>query len=192
MLALAKVGLSYSENPYDIERYTEIRDRSVQVLGNHTDIDTSELSAHFEKLDDYPTPKVDVRGVVFRDHRILLVREQVDGCWAMPGGWAEIGFSPSENVVKEVREESGLEVEVDRLLAMWDKAKHGHPPDAFAIYKLNFLCKETGGSLGGGHEVTDVGFFPIDQLPELSTPRNTAEQIRQLYQLAQTGSTVFD
>lgn len=184
--AMAKTGLTYTENPYDVERYEELRDMSNQMLADLSNASLADIKFHFDNLDnDYPTPKVDVRGMVIKDDKVLLIKEKTDGKWAMPGGWCDIGHTPAENIVKEVQEESGLEVKASRVLALWDKAKHEHPHDLRAVYKINFLCEIVSGELNIGHEVLDGDFFSIDQLPPLSTDRNTQAQIQRLYTLAQ-------
>jgi ADP-ribose pyrophosphatase YjhB (NUDIX family) len=130
----------------------------------------------------YATPKVDVRAAVFQDDRLLLVREREDGCWALPGGWAEVGQSAAESAEREVREESGYVVRAVKLLACWDRNKHPHPPIPFHAYKLAFLCELLGGSPGRSSETDDVGFFAENQIPELSLTRTLPEQIRFLFQ----------
>jgi len=130
----------------------------------------------------YLTPKVDVRGVIFRDDEILLVREKVDGNWSVPGGWADVGLTPFEVAEKEVWEETGLTVKAKRLLAVLDKKCHDHPPDLFHVYKLFVCCEETGGALSGGLETSDAGFFTRDNLPALSKNRITREQIDLLFE----------
>lgn len=184
--AMAKTGLTYTENPYDVERYEELRDSSNQLIADLAGVDLEKINFHFDQLDDdYPTPKVDVRGVVIKDRKILLIREKTDGKWAMPGGWCDIGYSASQNIEKEVFEEAGITVKAKRILAVWDKAKHDHPHDLRYVYKINFLCEIVSGELNVGHEALDGGFFDIDDLPELSLERNTETQIRKLYELAQ-------
>lgn len=190
--ALSKVGLTYSQNSYDIERYEELVEKSHDMLQMLSNLDKTDFKFHFEKLDDYPTPRVDVRGVIIRENKILLIREKADGKWAMPGGWADIGYTPSENIVKEVWEESGFEVKVNRLLAVWDKAKHDHPHDVNYVYKLQFHCEITGGALNPGHETLGADFFEIDHLPELSMERNTPSQVRKLYELVKNGGLALD
>ncbi|WP_421891788.1 NUDIX hydrolase [Marinoscillum sp.] len=190
--SLAKTGLTYAEDPYDRERYEELKESTNNLLGELVGVEVGKIISQFENLDDYPTPKVDVRGVIIKEGKILLIREKTDGKWAMPGGWADNGYSPSENIVKEVWEESGLRVRPERLLAVWDKRKHDHPADVHSVYKLNFLCVEEGGTLNPGHETMGAQYFGIDELPELSLMRNTAAQIQQLYELAISGGVDFD
>jgi ADP-ribose pyrophosphatase YjhB (NUDIX family) len=180
--AVAQAGLEYSENKYDIDRYQQIRALSLEIMQHFTGVEMEKLLEIFKAEQGYPTPKVDVRGVVFRENRILMVKETIDGKWSVPGGWADIGLTPYEVAVKEVVEESGLIVSPVRLLAVLDKKCHKHPPDLFHIYKLFVLCRETGGSLQQGMETSDTGFFGLDELPPLSTPRITTEQIKLLFE----------
>lgn len=190
MQAMAKVGLSYAKDPYDLERYEEIRDSTNQLLSQLGQEPLINVERLFQDLDDdYPTPKVDVRAVVVRDGHILLVQEKTDQQWALPGGWCDLGLSPAENVVKEVREEAGLRVKATRVLAVWDKAKQDHPPDLRSIYKIVFHCEElseTGASPVAGHEVAAAAFFADDALPDLSLTRNTPSQIQRLMKLIAT------
>jgi len=179
--AVAQAGLEYSDNKYDIDRYEQVRALSLEIMQGFTDMSLTRLNNGFASEKGYPTPKVDVRGVVFRNDKILLVRETIDGNWSVPGGWADIGLTPSEVARKEVFEESGLIVEPIRLLAVLDKKCHRHPPDLFHIYKLFILCRETGGSLQQGMETSETGFFGMDELPPLSTPRITTEQIALMF-----------
>lgn len=194
MQAMARTGLTYTENPYDVERYEEMRETTNALLAELSNAKLDQVQFHFDQLDDdYPTPKVDVRGVLIQDGKLLLIQEKSDAKWAMPGGWCDIGYSPSENVVKEVFEESGFKVKPVRILAVWDKAKHDHPEDLRYVYKINFLCEISGGELKVGHEALDGGFFGLDELPPLSLHRNTEAQIRKLFELAgYLGSVEYD
>jgi nitroimidazol reductase NimA-like FMN-containing flavoprotein (pyridoxamine 5'-phosphate oxidase superfamily)/ADP-ribose pyrophosphatase YjhB (NUDIX family) len=193
--ALSETGLVYQDNPFDRERYSRIRELSLNIMANLTGESVESIGSFFSDIDDYPTPKVDVRGFVVNENgEILMVRERIDGKWTIPGGWADIGFTPSEMVVKEVREESGLIVSVDRLLAVYDKRCHLHPPSPWYIYKLVFLCRLAGGDMNPGFDILDAGWFDVNKLPELSTERIMEEQILQLYLNAKSGDviTVFD
>lgn len=181
MQSVAQAGLEYSENKYDIDRYHQIRQLSLEIMHQFTELPMLKLTGVFGSETGYQTPKVDVRGVVFREDQILMVRETIDGRWSVPGGWADIGLTPSEVAVKEVREESGLEVVPVRLLAVLDKKRHSHPPDLFHIYKIFILCRETGGELAGGMETSETGFFGPDEFPPLSDPRITLDQIMLMY-----------
>jgi ADP-ribose pyrophosphatase YjhB (NUDIX family) len=151
-------------------------------MHDFTELRMDKLVGVFASESGYQTPKVDVRGVVFRGDQILMVRETIDGNWSLPGGWADVGLTPSEVAIKEVQEESGLEVVPERLLAVLDKKRHNHPPDIFHIYKIFILCRETGGELKGGMETSETGFFGPDKFPPLSVPRITTEQISLMYE----------
>ncbi|ANY65854.1 ADP-ribose pyrophosphatase [Paenibacillus sp. BIHB 4019] len=180
--ALAQNGLAYSENAFDIERYEELRAISVDMLAYATGIGREQLKHTFASDKGYATPKVGIRGVVFQDGKILMVKEQQDQAWALPGGWADVGISPSEVAVKEIWEESGFKVKPKRLLAVLDKKKHEHPPDIYHIYDLFIECEIIGGEAAVGPETTDVGFFAEDGLPPLSVQRNTERQIKMMFE----------
>lgn len=179
--AIAQTGLTYGKDIYDIERYEMLRQLSIDILSEYTDIEEEKIKLTFASDTGYATPKVDIRAVVFKDGKILLVREKFDGAWALPGGWADIGLSPSEIAVKEAKEESGFDVEPVRLLAVLDKKFHDHPPEPYHIYKIFILCKIVGGQAVGGMETSEAGFFGRDNLPELSAERNTPAQLRMMF-----------
>jgi len=185
--AIAKTGLHYTESDYDRERYQELYELSLKMLGEWSDTKIAKAKAFFNADSGYITPKVDVRGIVFRGDTILMVHEKQDGKWALPGGWADVNYSPKEVAAKEVWEEAGLEVSPIKLLGIFDKLKHAHPPDPIHAYKLFILCEENGGSLQTGSETLDAGFYSLDQLPELSTERNTYEQIRFMFEQKEAG-----
>ena len=143
--SMAEVGLMYSEIGYDIDRYKELKEISFELLSQISDQPIEEIKGAFREPLGYPTPDVDVRGVIVNEkQQILLVKEALDGKWTLPGGWCEIGMTPKENIIKEMKEETGLDVEVNRLLAVFDKRCHPHPPQSHYVYKLVFECKVTG------------------------------------------------
>lgn len=183
--AIADIGLLYSKNDYDKERYIEIQGIAYKLLSEMSGHPLDALQASFPVAQDYPTAKVDIRGLVLSDqNKILLARESADGKWSLPGGWADVGYSPTETVVKEVKEETGLDVTVKALLALFDKRFHAHPPQPFYVYKLVFLCEPTSSTLAKGFDVLDVQYFAIDNLPELSEDRILKSQIELVYQKA--------
>ncbi|BBB90732.1 MAG TPA: NUDIX hydrolase [Methylomusa anaerophila] len=192
--AIAQAGLEYSANTYDRERYEELREISVKMMANISGKYVETVKELFANESGYQTPKVDIRAVICKDDTILLVREKIDGCWSLPGGWADIGLSPKEVVVKEVREEAGLSVSPIRLLAVMDKKFHAHPPSPYHTYKIFMQCEIAGGDMTPGSETTEVGFFPVSRLPQLSAHRITAEQISILYELVndEEKAPVFD
>lgn len=182
--ALADTGLVYAEDEYNRERYEEIREIGLALLERVSDRPLKTLKNFFMPVSDYPTAKVDVRGFVLNDaNEILMAKESVDGKWTIPGGWADIGYSPSEVVVKEIEEETGLQSKVVRMLAVYDKKYHPHPPEPFYIYKLIFLCTIIGGTLQPGFDMRGASFFSIDDLPELSEDRILKSQLRQLFKM---------
>src|SRR5262245_9275007 len=134
--ALARNGLTFCEDPYDIERYEVIRSIAAEMIARGAGTDAGQVLDLLASDAGYVTPKVDVRGVVFREGKILLVQERSDGLWTLPGGWADVGDSPANAVVREIREESGFETRATKLLALLDRNRHGHPPHVNHIYKV--------------------------------------------------------
>ena len=179
--AIAQTGLTFSEDTYDRERYEQIRDIAAEIMADHTGMDAAAIVDLFRGQEGYATPKVDVRGAVFDDERLLLVRERIDGLWTLPGGWADVGDSPAEAVVREIWEESGYEARATRLVALYDRNKQGHPPMPFHAYKAFFVCDLLGGSAAVSHETTAVGFFARTEIPPLSTGRVTTHQIERMF-----------
>ena len=192
--AIAQTGLTYATSPYDVERYSELSAIAASMSAGPAPERIALAEQLFTASHGYATPKVDVRGAVFLDGRLLLVREREDGGWTLPGGWAEVGQSAAESVEREVREESGYTVKAVRLLACWDRDKHPHPPIPFHAYKLVFRCELLGGSATTSAETTEVGFFAEDRIPELSLTRTLPEQIRFVFQCLRDpqAPTLFD
>ena len=192
--ALADTGLVYAKEPYDLERYEEIKEIALKLMSDLTDTPIETVKSFYGPQEDYPTPKVDVRGLVFNeDQEVLLVKEKVDGKWTIPGGWADVGYTASEVAVKEVKEETGLDIKVDQLLAVYDKKCHPHPPQAYYVYKIVFLGVVTGGEIATTHDILDVGYFRMDHLPELSEDRILESQLKELVELIGTeDKVIFD
>jgi ADP-ribose pyrophosphatase YjhB (NUDIX family) len=180
LLALSQTGLHFSAEEYDRERYREIGDIAAKLLELQGASAAAVTSAWFVDT-GYSTPKVEVRGTIFRDGRVLLVRERADGKWTVPGGWADVNDSPSSAVLKEIEQESGFTARILKLAAVYDRNKH-NAPSLFHSWKVFFVCEIAGGEARTSYETTAVDFFPLDALPELSTGRATAEQIRRMYQ----------
>ena len=182
--ALAQTGLTYARDPYDIERYQELRRIAAEMVAAQAG-QADKLAEDFAVETGYATPKTDVRGAVWDERdRLLLVKERSDGLWTLPGGWADVGVSPADNVVREIYEEAGFRCRATRLLAVYDRARHGHPPMFFSVYKMFFACEIIGGeaAVGGTSETDGVGFYALEKLPPLSTGRVTAAQIARLYE----------
>ncbi len=181
--AIAQNGLVYSLSEYDTERYEELINISHTMTAIVTHYDISEIQGCFKPEKDYVTPKVDIRAVVFNNNdEILLVKEKADGAWSLPGGWADVGFSPKEVAVKEVKEETGLDVEAIKLLAVLDQKCHNHPPALHYVYKIFILCRITGGTFNVVFDILDKGFFHQNSLPPLSLERVLKSQIDLMFE----------
>jgi len=173
--AIAQSGMHFAENDFDRQRYSELRELSVQLAVSISDAEINKIRDLFTNETGFQTPKIDIRSVVIKDGKILLARERCDGKYSIPGGFADINYSPAEVAVKEVREETGLEVRFNRVLAIVDSDRHGFPPLAYHYYKIVILCDLVGGILSDSVETTDAGFFDFDKLPPLSEERNTGQ-----------------
>lgn len=192
---IADIGLLYAHDEYNRERYTELHAISLKLMSQLTDTPLSKMTDFYAPITDYPTPKVDIRALVLNnDNQILLAQERSDGRWSLPGGWADIGLSAREVAVKEVLEETGLTVSPTRLLAVFDKKCHPHPPQAYYVYKFVILCQYISGDLRPAHDILDARFFDITDLPPLSENRILKSQIDLVFQKAQTNDleTYFD
>jgi len=184
--AIAQTGNAYSRDPYDLERFDEVHGIAEQMLAALVDVPPARIRGIFLPEQGYPTPKLDVRGGVFRvgaagGLEVLLVREESDGRWSLPGGWADEHDSPRGSIEREVAEESGYRVTAVRLVALKDRSQHPYrPPRLERIYKLFFLCEMLGGEAAPSLETTDAGFFALDALPELSSGRTLADDVTML------------
>jgi len=180
--ALSQTGLAFTTNPFDIQRYKEIQQIAAEILSSYTQVDLAVVLGIFQNQTGYATPKVDSRGVVFQNDKILLVKELADGCWTLPGGWMDINESPGRAVEREVREEAGYVVKASKLLAVYDRNKHGHPPYPFHAYKLFFLCDLLEKTEADALETSDAGFYAEDRIPPLSLTRVTNEEITRMFE----------
>ncbi|HUN88020.1 MAG TPA: NUDIX hydrolase [Terriglobales bacterium] len=180
--AISQNGLNYAVNDYDRERYTHIQRIAAEMMAtSDPTMSPINLAAFFHRETGHATPKVDVRAGVFRDDRILLVREISDGGWTLPGGWADVGDAPSLAAARETREESGYEVKITKLVAAYDRNQHPHPPIPYHAYKLFFLGEVIGGAPATSNETDAVDFFAEDRLPALSLSRILPEQIALMF-----------
>ena len=181
--AIAQIGLTYNNNGYDIERYSELETISHRMMHLLTEQPVETIRNFYLGNKEYPTPKTDVRAVVFNDlHQVLMVREMVDGRWSLPGGWADIGHTPKEVAVKEAGEETGLIVSPKRLLAVLDKKMHAHPPQLEYVYKLFIECVIEGGELIQAHDIHEAAFFSQHEIPPLSEDRITTSQMDLMFE----------
>jgi ADP-ribose pyrophosphatase YjhB (NUDIX family) len=181
--AIAQTGLAYSASPFDTERYEEVREIAAEMMARGAgEADAGPIVELFRGDVGYATPKVDVRAAVFDGQRILMVREREDGCWTLPGGWADVGTAPSVNVIREVREESGYQAEVVKLAAVYDRNLHGHPAIPFHAYKMFFVCRLSGGAPAVSVETDGAAFFTEHEIPELSLTRVVPSQIQLMFE----------
>lgn len=181
--AIAQNGLTFSRDDYDIKRYTEIREIVAEMLAGAGNCDLPVIRSLLAADSGYTTPKVDVRGVVFRGDSLLLVKERSDGLWTLPGGWADVCASPAENVVREMFEESGFRTRTQKLLAVFDRGKHPHEPQfPFHVYKMFIQCEIVCGEATISNETDEIGFFAEAALPPLSVTRVTPWQIQRMFE----------
>ncbi|MGC3981544.1 MAG: NUDIX hydrolase [Steroidobacteraceae bacterium] len=185
LLAVAQTGLHYTQSDYERERYEEVAQIAAELLGNADQYSAPQLRQAWLLEEGYVTPKLDVRGAIFRKgndvDEVLLVRERSDGRWTVPGGFADVNEAPSVSVLKEIEQESGYTARVLKLAAVHDRNLHNYPAFMFHIWKLLFVCAITGGAPRLSNETDGVEFFALDALPELSSGRITAAQIQLLH-----------
>lgn len=178
--SIAQAGLFYGKDPYDKERYEQIRSIAAEMISYKADIPIEKVRDLFCNEIGYQTPKLDTRAVIFKDDKILLVKEN-DGLWSLPGGWVDVDLSVKENVIKEVREEAGLNVRAERVIAVQDREKHNRPIYAYKICKIFILCSIIGGKFERNIETVGSGYFGMEELPELSEDKTTPEQIKMCF-----------
>ncbi|RJK96967.1 NUDIX hydrolase [Vallicoccus soli] len=180
--SMAQAGLTYSDNPYDLERYARLRGLAAAMLAELADADPERVRLLLEAETGYLTPKLDVRAAVHdAEGRVLLVREVQDGLWTLPGGWADVGESLAEGAVREVREESGYVVERDRLLGFYERERWGHPPMPAFTLKAVVACRLVGGAPAHSTETDGVGWYARDALPPLSTGRCSPQLLARVF-----------
>ena len=191
--ALAQAGLFYSKDIYDIERFQRIRDIAAEMLVSPSGLPVDQIRNLFCNETGYQTPKLDTRAAVFHDDKILLVQEN-NGLWSLPGGWVDVDLSVGENAVKEVKEEAGLDVQAKQIIAVQDRKKHNPEIYAYNICKVFILCDLLGGSFRENSETIAIGYFSMNDLPPLSENKTTREQIQMCFDayLAEHWETVFD
>ena len=178
--ALAQAGLFYCKDPYELERYQRIREISAEMLARQTDLPVEKVRDLFCNETGYQTPKLDTRAAIFQKDRVLLVQENT-GRWSLPGGWVDVDLSIGENAVKEVREEAGLDVSADFVIAVQDREKHNRPVHAYKVCKIFVMCSVLGGEFTPNIETVASGFFGLDELPKLAEEKNNAEQIKMCF-----------
>lgn len=191
--ALAQAGLTYGKDIYDQERYQRIREIAAEIMAAKSGLSMEQVNGLFCSEAGYQTPKLDTRAAIFQGEKILLVHEN-DGTWCLPGGWCDVNISAAENVVKEVKEEAGLDVTAELVIAVQDREKHNFPVYANKICKIFFLCTVNGGAFQPNSETTESRYFGLHELPVLATAKVTAAQIQMCFDAYHAGhwTTLFD
>ena len=192
--SLAQAGLAYGKDAYDKERYKRIREISAEMMSHIADIPLEKVKGLFCNEIGYQTPKIDTRAAIFKDDKILLVQEK-NGTWSLPGGWCDVTVSVAENTIKEVKEEAGLDVIVKSVIAIQDREKHNLPIYAYRVCKIFMLCSAVGGNFEPNIETIGFAYFAEDENPQLATDKNNEEQIKMCFDSYRTGEewkTLFD
>ena len=191
--SLSQAGLTYNKNEFDLERYKRLRDIAVEILSSHSELEKETILNSFSMQAGYVTPKIDVRGAVIHKNKILLIQERMDGKWAMPGGWADLGNAPASVAEREVWEESGFRVKAEKVVAVID-ANRIQPMEFYHAYKIIFLCTLLGGEPRTSYETLAVDFFDLNDLPPLSSYRTNENMLREVFAHVENPNrpTLFD
>ena len=182
--SLAQAGLTYGKDNFDLERYQEIRDISAEMMAEKAGLPIEKVKNLFFNEIGYQTPKIATRAAIFKDNKMLLVQES-DGLWSIPGGWCEVNLSVKENVIKEIKEEAGIDITVEKLIAIHDSNKHYKGMYPYGISTVFFLCKPTGGTFKENDETIASDYFALDDLPELSEDKGSREQVEMCFKAYQ-------
>lgn len=177
---LAQTGFAFAENEYERKRYHRLTEIAAEIVESTTQLDKETINKIFLEQPGYATPKIDIRAAVIKDGKILLVQETTDNCWAMPGGWADVGDIPTEVAIRETKEESGFDVKPVKVIGVFDANRAGTPLEFFHAFKIIFLCELLGGEAKPSSETLDVKFFPLDELPQLSYNRTNMKHIEEV------------
>jgi len=179
--SLAQAGLSYANNAYDIERYERLREISAEIIAEKSNLSLDKVKDLFCNETGYQTPKIDTRAVIFKDNKILLTHEN-NGTWSLPGGWCDVLESVGSNTKKEVKEETGLDVETVKIISIQDRNKHNRPIYAYGVCKVFVLCNVTGGEFTENIETTEIKYFSLDEIPDnLAEEKTNREQIEMCF-----------
>ncbi|MBD5463519.1 MAG: NUDIX hydrolase [Lachnospiraceae bacterium] len=178
--SLAQAGLFYTKDEFDAERYERVREIAAEIISLKSDIPVEKVKDLFCNEIGYQTPKLDTRAAIFKEDKILLVKEK-NGTWSLPGGWVDVNVSVKENTIKEVKEEAGLDVSADLIIAVQDREKHNLPIYAYKVCKIFVLCSVIGGSFEDNIETVESRYFALDELPALATEKNNAEQVKMCF-----------
>ena len=180
--SLAQAGLAYTNNVYDIERYERLREISAEIIEEKSNINLEKVKDLFCNETGYQTPKIDTRAVIFKDDKILLTHEN-NGTWSLPGGWCDVLESVGSNTIKEVKEETGLDVETIKIISVQDRNKHNKPIYAYGVCKIFVLCNVIGGKFVKNIETTEIKYFSLDEIPSnLAEEKTNREQIEMCFE----------
>lgn len=178
--ALSQTGLTFTQNEYERERYRRLSGIAAEIVAGHTGLSQEGVQKDFLSQPGYATPKIDVRGAVVQENKILLVQERTDQRWSMPGGWADVGDRPAEMVAREVWEESGMHVIAKKVIGVYDANRTGRPMEFYHAFKIIFLCEITGGKLRSSNETLAADFFDFEKLPPLSLNRTNERHLAEV------------
>ena len=179
--SLAQAGLTYTDNVYDIERYERLREISAEIISEKSNINLEKVKDLFCNETGYQTPKVDTRAAIFKGNKILLTHEN-NGTWSLPGGWCDVLESVKSNTEKEVKEETGLDVEATKIISIQDRNKHNKPVYAYGVCKVFVMCNVIGGKFTKNIETTETQYFSLNELPEnLAEEKTNKEQIEMCF-----------
>ena len=179
--SIAQIGLTYTKDEYDKERYEQLRNIASEMLSYKTDIPVDKVKNLFCNEQGYQTPKLDTRAAIFKDDKILLVHEK-NGFWSLPGGWVDILESIESNTIKEVKEEAGLDVVAKKVIAIQDRNKHNTPIYPYGVCKVFVECEVMGGEFVENIETVEIGYFSIDNLPKLAEEKCTQKQVEMCFE----------
>ena len=177
---IAQAGLTYTKDPFDKERFERVREIAAEIISLQGKLPLAQVKDLFCNETGFQTPKLDTRAAIFKDDKILLVEEN-DGTWSLPGGWVDVMETVKSNTVKEVKEEAGLDVEAVRVIALHDRNLHNQPPYAYNVCKVFVLCEVKGGCFHPNIETIGSGYFGLDELPPLSVDKNSYQQIEMCF-----------
>jgi len=180
--AISQAGLTFTENQYDIDRYNRLRELSVEIMSEYSGVNNEKVRDLFANETGYQTPKVDIRSAVFKDGKVLMVKEKIDGKWSLPGGWADVNATVRQSAIKECSEEAGAIVEPRRIIAVHYANRQNELKSPFSIYKIFVECTLIDEQFAENTETLESGFFALDSLPELSTNRNTFDQVKTCFE----------
>lgn len=190
VLSISKIGLKYSSDPYAIENYELLQQLSETMLDQQC---IYPKGVHFYERDIYPTPNISVRVLILNEKgQLLLVKEQSDGLWAVPGGWVDVFTTPKESAMSEVKQEAGITIEVKRLLATMQRERYKDYPTLVSETVHYFLGEYVSGELTPSHETSDVQYFDLEHLPPLSKKTTIAEISKALHVALNKCDTYFE